>query len=240
MQLPSTGPGFFAPEAAGPPETHGETMQAVCGVVIEDNGELLVDPRELDPRITFAGVHPWSGAQRTPWVRRTVARMLTDAAALLPDGLRLQIVEGYRPLEVQRQLFVAACDHLRVRHPEWSEEHLREAATAWVAAPDSDAPPPHVTGGAVDVTLVDAAGGAVDMTGPAGWTEATAPTACPDIPDQARRNRAALCGALTAAGLTNYPGEWWHWSYGEPGWAVRTGHPIAVYGAVEAQMQYEI
>jgi hypothetical protein len=23
--------------------------------------------------------------------------------------------------------------------------------------------------------------------------------------------------------MTNFPGEWWHWSWGEPGWALRTG-----------------
>ena len=61
-----------------------------------------------------------------------------------------------------------------------------------------------------------------------------------DISPEARRNRELLRRALSGAGLTNYPGEWWHWSYGEPGWAVRTGQPHALYGAVEAQMAWEI
>lgn len=37
---------------------------------------------------------------------------------------------------------------------------------------------------------------------------------------------------VTLSGLTNFRGEWWHWSYGEPGWALRGGHPTALYGAI--------
>ena len=45
-------------------------------------------------------------------------------------------------------------------------------------------------------------------------------TAAVNIPEPARRNRRAMSAALASAGLVNYPTEWWHWSYGEPGWAV--------------------
>lgn len=243
MELPEHELSFFAPEAALPPETWGETIHAVSRVPIEDNGEPLVDPRELDARIGAAVEYPWSSAvsfPRTSWVRLTVGRMLAAAQAALPGGYRLHIIEGYRPLEVQRQLFLSVCQQLRRRHADWSEEHLREAANAWVAAPDIAAPPPHTTGGAVDLTLARAGGKLVDMTGPAGWSELTAPTESSAVPRTARRNREILCRALGDAGLTNYPGEWWHWSYGEPGWAVRTGQARALYGAVEAQMQWEI
>jgi D-alanyl-D-alanine dipeptidase len=231
---------FFAPHAVAEPETYGETITAVSRIPIEDNGERLVDPRELDGRVLFAEAHPWTRFPRTPWVREGVARMLAAAQAALPAGQRLQIIEGYRSLDVQRALFLHACETLRRRHPDWSEEHLRECANAWVAAPDVTAPPPHVTGGAVDVSLVDSEGNPLDMTGPAGWTEATAPTASIALPPVARYNRRCLIEALAAAGLTNYPGEWWHWSYGEPGWAVRTGRPVAIYGALEAQILWEI
>jgi zinc D-Ala-D-Ala dipeptidase len=240
MSLPEHELAFFSPHAADPPETYGETIVAVSRVRIEDNGERLVDPRELHPAILFAAEHPWTRFPRTPWVRETVGRMLAAAQSALGPAARLQIIEGYRPLEVQRTLFLYACEQLRRRHPDWSEEHLRECANAWVAAPDILAPPPHVTGGAVDLALVDERGAPLDLSGPGGWNERTAPTASAAIPAAARANRERLCRALEAAGLTNYPGEWWHWSYGEPGWAVRTGQPRALYGAVEAQILWEI
>jgi D-alanyl-D-alanine dipeptidase len=240
MEQPEHELSFFAPHAASPPETYGETIHAVNRVPIEDNGERLVDPRDLQARILFATSHPRGRFPRTPWVRETVAAMLAAAQASLGSGRRIQIIEGYRSLDVQRALFLNTCEQLRCRHPDWSEEHLRECANAWVAAPDIDAPPPHTTGGAVDLSLVDADGDAVDMTGPMGWNELTAPTDSLAIPDRARENREQLRAALAGAGLTNYPGEWWHWSYGEPGWAVRTGQPRAIYGALEAQILWEI
>jgi zinc D-Ala-D-Ala dipeptidase len=51
----------------------------------------------------------------------------------------------------------------------------------------------------------------------------------------ARRNRRVLMTALAAAGLVNYPTEWWHWSYGDRYWALLTGQPAAIYGLVQAQ-----
>src|SRR5262245_1027570 len=126
MSFPEHELAFFSPHAADPPETYGETIVAVSQVLIEDNGEQLVDPRELDARIDFAAEHPWTRFPRTPWVREAVGRMLATAQEALGAGLRLQIIEGYRPLDVQRTLFLYACEQLRRRHPDWSEEHLRE------------------------------------------------------------------------------------------------------------------
>jgi zinc D-Ala-D-Ala dipeptidase len=50
---------------------------------------------------------------------------------------------------------------------------------------------------------------------------------------QAQTTREILAAALEPTGLTNYPSEYWHWSFGDQGWAYRGGHAQAVYGAVE-------
>ena len=50
---------------------------------------------------------------------------------------------------------------------------------------------------------------------------------------EAQANRRVLRDALSAAGLVNYPTEWWHWSYGDRYWALETGAPAALYGAKE-------
>ena len=59
----------------------------------------------------------------------------------------------------------------------------------------------------------------METTAPLGWNESSAPTACAEIGAEARSNRRILIEALAASGLTNYPGEWWHWSYGDAEWA---------------------
>jgi hypothetical protein len=38
---------------------------------------------------------------------------------------------------------------------------------------------------------------------------------------------------LAAAGLVNYPTEWWHWSFGDRYWAMATGSEAALYGPKE-------
>ena len=53
------------------------------------------------------------------------------------------------------------------------------------------------------------------------------------ISDTAKKNRALLRSVLEPTGLTNYADEWWHWSFGDNGWALRVGAPCAVYGPVD-------
>ena len=50
-----------------------------------------------------------------------------------------------------------------------------------------------------------------------------------DCREEARKNRKTLSDALQKTGLTNYLGEWWHWSYGDSGWALRVGAKNALY-----------
>jgi zinc D-Ala-D-Ala dipeptidase len=52
------------------------------------------------------------------------------------------------------------------------------------------------------------------------------------LTDEARETRAVLAAAFTDTGLTNYPSEYWHWSYGDQGWAYRGGHAHAIYAAI--------
>jgi D-alanyl-D-alanine dipeptidase len=59
-----------------------------------------------------------------------------------------------------------------------------------------------------------------------------APTYSSKLDDECRTNRLILIRAMEAAGFTNYLGEWWHWSYGDQGWALRVGSPNAFYGPV--------
>ncbi|MFI6054878.1 M15 family metallopeptidase [Streptomyces violascens] len=54
-----------------------------------------------------------------------------------------------------------------------------------------------------------------------------------NIGAEAREHRRILGSALTAAGLVNYPTEWWHWSFADRYWALASGEPVAPYGPRE-------
>ncbi|WP_055566707.1 M15 family metallopeptidase [Streptomyces atriruber] len=182
----------------------------VVGIPVRDCGEALVDLRHLpfvdvDDRLADP-----EGAYAQ--LREGVAWRLARAARLLPEGLRLLITEGYRPFDLQAKYF----------------EERRSPAPPEAA--------PHVAGAAVDITLCTTDGAELDLGTPVHADPAESDGACRTDADglsaTARRNRRTLTAALATAGLVNYPGQWWHWSYGDRYWAFVTGAPHAHYGAM--------
>ncbi len=211
---------------------YGEPVSELVKIAIEDNGEPLVDIFEVCPALRWAVQSPRWEFPRSGLARLSVAHMLKQAQESLPHGLHLEIVGAFRPFEIQKQMYERARAELKEKHPEWDEDLLTEYINVFSAPPIWDTPPPHTTGGAVDLFLSDASGERLDMFSPLemGWD--SAPMFVEGIGETAMRNRTLLREVLESAGLTNFPGEWWHWTWGEPGWALRSGHKIATYGAV--------
>jgi D-alanyl-D-alanine dipeptidase len=218
---------------ARPPRSP-ESLTAQARVPIRDNGEPLVDFVGLSPRLRFAERHPAYDFARVHLARRRVAEMLAEAAERLPTGLSLTIVEAWRSPTVQRQMYQATEREFRDKHPEWPPAVLRRVVNRFSAPPDHRVPPPHCTGGAVDLAITMDEGEFLDVSSPYPATSrASAATTVRGLSSTARANRRLLVETLTAAGFTNYPSEWWHWEYGTPGWALRSGQPAAIYGLIE-------
>jgi D-alanyl-D-alanine dipeptidase len=154
----------------------------------------------------------------------------------LPDRIDLQIIEGFRPLSQQAFMYEALMRELAQEHPEWDEATLHQMTNRLSAPPDDPCPPPHSTGGAVDVRLVRMPRHQpLDLSSPYAMEDTeSAPTEVKGLTPEARTNRCLLIRTLEATGLTNYTGEWWHWSYGDSGWALRTGAPYALYDRIAA------
>jgi D-alanyl-D-alanine dipeptidase len=210
-----------------------EALQAQARVPIRDNGEPLVDFVGLAPRLRFAEEHPVYDFERVHLVRRRVAELLAEAAARLPDDLVLYVVEGWRSPAVQRQMYEATEREFRKKHPDWPPAVLRRTVNRFSAPPDHRVPPPHCTGGAVDLEIRTTDGHPLDVTSPfrpAGRQGAA--TNARGLTPTARCNRDMMVEILTNVGFTNYPAEWWHWEYGTAGWALRTGQPHALYGLI--------
>ncbi|HSI52143.1 MAG TPA: M15 family metallopeptidase [Ideonella sp.] len=168
-------------------------------------------------------------------LRSSAAQRIAAVAAALPPGTRLLVKEAYRPLAIQHRYFDRYLAKLRGLHPDMDATALRLLAARFIAPPDCAT---HVTGGAVDVTLADAAGRELDM----GTAYDASPevsqnrcfTGAEDIPAAARALRQCLVGAMQAQGFVNYPYEWWHWSFGDKYWAHGMGEAAAIYGRCEA------
>lgn len=215
-------------------DTHAEDQDELDAVPIEECGEPLVDFLEFCPQLIFAPEHPVFEFPRVHMVRLSVAKMLKDAARRVPAGLRLQIVEGYRPLAVQREHFKHSLEEAKKRFPDADEAKLLLEAGRYSAPPDAPTPPPHLTGGAVDLELIDGSGARLDFISPYEMFDMRhAKMNASGLSAEAEDNRALLREILEPTGLTNYADEWWHWSYGDNGWALRVGANAAIYDRIE-------
>ena len=209
----------------------GEPLTKLRAVPITDNGESLVDPRTLSKRIHFAEKHPkFEGLERTPKVRKRVAEMLAEAAESLSSGIDIVIIEGFRPISNQQFMYEEIRKEFSQRHPEWNKSTLMRMTNTMSAPPDDSCPPPHITGGAVDLSLMKMPSREwLDMTSPFEMDETSAPGDTKGLSEEAQKNRNLLSDTLKKTGLTPYLGEWWHWSYGDSGWALRIGAKAAIY-----------
>jgi D-alanyl-D-alanine dipeptidase len=215
-------------------DTPGEDQDELDAVEIRDNGEPLVDFLALCPQLVLAPQHPVFEFPRVHLLRETVARKLCEAALNLPSEFTFHIVEGYRPLAVQRAMFEFAMDNARQRFPRGDDAIWRREAGRYSAPPDAITPPPHTTGAAFDLTIVDKNGVELDFVSPYEITDVRgAAMNARGLSTTARRNRDLLKRVLEPTGITNYVDEWWHWSYGDNGWALRVGATHALYDRIE-------
>jgi len=203
----------------------------VVSIPVHESGEAMVDLAGLSRiRIDPRKQDSTGGWRRA---RLGLADRLAAAAAALPNGLELLIVEGFRSPQRQRGYWDSYRAELHTHYPGLTEQRLYTLASRWVAPPDVA---PHCTGGAVDLTLCDADGAELDLGSALDATPEQSSGACftaAAVPRPAAEHRAVLVRVLTDAGLVNYPTEWWHWSFGERYWAFGTGASHARYGPVD-------
>ncbi len=192
--------------------------------------------RKRGSKIVFApGSTPYGAKAKRMYLRECAATKLFLAEEILGHmtggTLTLKMTDALRPMELQQQYFAEIRQSLAAQGLEGQELYDR---TVDVIA-DPDFCPPHVTGGAVDVTLAETQTGKdVDMgTGVDEIGNERIYLWHPGLSADQRRHRLLLFTAMTQAGFVNVPSEWWHYSFGDRQWALRTSKTHAMYGIVE-------
>lgn len=237
-------------------------MQSYRSIPIVECRDPLVDIPAA--AFAFTAPHPYVAlgapyAGASPWMlRRRVLDALLEAKALLAarrPGWRLKLFDAYRPLPVQAFMVwrefqrlgaasgrsLAAFDDLADLARRDPQLHAALAATVFtfwgVPSDDPRTPPPHCTGAAVDLTLLDAAGLEVDMGCPIDETTARAnpdfyaAAATPQL-RTVHACRVLLNEVMAAAGFCRHADEWWHFSRGDQMAALAKNEACAVYGRV--------
>jgi len=197
-----------------------------------ESGEPLVDLAEYCPGLIIdIGVDP-SGRKRKAYLRKTVAEMICRAKSYLPDGMTFIIGDAWRSKEVQERNILFFHNMFAKNHPEWTAERVKEEAENYIAPAGGPIVSGHMTGGAVDLRLWKN-GRKIPMKS---WTltyQENSKSDQPKLPEFIKKNREIMFRALEKAGLSNYPLEFWHWSYGDWQWAKRNGKHTAIYGVIE-------
>jgi D-alanyl-D-alanine dipeptidase len=120
---------------------------------------------------------------------------------------KIILYEGYRPIEKQIAMF----NKFKEEHPDMSDEQVHK----YIAIPSKAV---HVTGGAVDIALLDK-----DMGSDYLCFDGTQATEY-YINDEVKANRELLCSLMKDEGFINFYNEWWHFEYGTDYWARLTGN----------------
>ncbi|UZJ79446.1 M15 family metallopeptidase [Fictibacillus sp. KU28468] len=215
-------------------ETHSDSAANAT-----DQQDPLLSLSNISPRID---VYPYyyrmnlPGSENDCFLRKGTVEKLIKAAEKLPNGLKLVILDGWRSYETQLALYQAIKADLEAKN--LTPEKIQEEISKYVAIPTRDLtkPSPHLTGGAVDLTIADEKSWLDmgtdfdDFTEKAEleWYEKKHQLTQQE--ETIRDNRRLLRKVMEEAGFISNSEEWWHYDYGNRRWANATGNSILYFG----------
>jgi D-alanyl-D-alanine dipeptidase len=150
----------------------------------------------------------------------------------IKSNWRIKIFDAFRPLSIQKFMvdhtFQELLNQRNLDFFQLSSAQIdalwQEVYTIW-AIPNHDPkmPPPHSTGAAIDITLVNETGKTINM---GGEIDELSQRSLPNYYANAitfqeqiyHQNRALLYQVMKKAGFRRHLGEWWHFSLGDQMW----------------------
>lgn len=175
---------------------------------------------------------------QTMYARKKMAEKLINAVeAVNLKGLKFIVYETYRSPEKQAQRRKRNLQRIIKEHPEYDEAQRTQALNRASAKVGSSG---HQTGGAIDLTLCKMDGTPLDMGTEYLEHNSKTVTDSNEITLEQRRNRDILFSVMQEAGFINYPGEWWHFSYGDKMWAAYKHKSYAIYDDVSYMLESHI
>lgn len=208
-------------------------------IIVSDNGDSLINLSAYsNSRIFFEPKYynrKIPGSIKECYIRSEVYERLNNALRFLPAGYGFKIFDAWRPFEVQKYLYDEQVSRL-ISEKNVSGDIACVNAKRFVSFPSSDPKKPfvHSTGGAVDLTIIDNHNFELDMGTDFDCFSVSAAIDAFEGSQkfEIRNNRRMLYGAMTSAGFSNYPSEWWHYDYGDSFWAAECNLSISLYGGI--------
>lgn len=123
---------------------------------------------------------------------KTVKAMLNANAEFMKKGYKIKIFDCYRPLDIQKKMWKIVPNPEYVANPSKGSIHNR--------------------GGAVDITLVDANGLALDMGTTFDFFGIEASHNYQNLSQEIKTNRELLKNIMIQNGFNSLDSEWWHYN----------------------------
>ncbi len=188
---------------------------------IKECNEPLVNIRKLCPNIKINLGMRRMKKEKTAYLRKTVAEMIWRAEKELPEGITFIISDAWRPQYVQEKIMKWFTERFAIKYPNWSRNRIVKEVEKYVASSKGKYASGHLTGGAVDLRLWSS-GRKIQMKSSKLTYQENAKSFQAKLPKYIQKNREIMFTTLEKVGLSNYPKEYWHWSYGDIWWAKKT------------------
>lgn len=203
-----------------------ENHEIMIDINIMDNKRIICEPQYYNQCVP--------GAIKECYVRKTVYELLLVALEFLPQEYNFKIYDAWRPYKVQKFLYDEQVRKLCEQGLKITE--AQEKASKYVSYPSKSNFKPfvHSTGGAIDLTIIDAGKNELNMGTKFDDFSSRAATDSYENSQNldVKRNRRLLYNAMIQAGFTNYPSEWWHYDYGNSFWAAEKKINVCQYAGI--------
>ncbi|MFQ3173159.1 MAG: D-alanyl-D-alanine dipeptidase [Flavobacteriales bacterium] len=123
---------------------------------------------------------------------KTVIALIEANKEFIRRGYKIKLYDCYRPLDIQKKMWKIVSNPIYVGDPAKGSIHNR--------------------GGAVDITLVDAAGNELDMGTPFDHFGIEASHNYANFSGAVKENRKLLKAVMTASNFNSFDSEWWHYN----------------------------
>ncbi|WP_298317598.1 alanine racemase [uncultured Aquimarina sp.] len=168
-------------------------------------------------------------------VRKEVYEKIGRISKLLDNqGKKLIIRSAWRSFEHQQKLWDQKADFLKKKYPKKTVEEISKIVSRFIAPQKKST---HSTGGAVDALIYDLRKKCVLDFGTNDGLHIDLNEKCypkhPDISEEAKKNRKLLMKLFEDEDFVCDHKEYWHFDYGNIGWAVEKYKKYANYGILK-------
>ncbi len=213
-------------------------------IPIYENGEKLevLDPQEFlcEPIYYNSGYAVSSEIKLRAGLVQRLRKVQQEL--LRVKNCRLKIFDGFRPLLLQETMYNLTYEKLKKENPKLPSVELQDLTHRYFAFPDRNplSPPPHNTGGAVDLTIVDIEN--IELPMGTDFDDFSLKAQTNYYSQDGRKeknaqlyddNRMLLKSVMEKFDFRNYPEEWWHFTYGNQEWLETGGKGKVIYGSAE-------